>query len=395
MNKKVSVIIPNYNYARFLQRRIDCIVNQTIKPAEIIFLDDCSTDNSLEVAQEILSKTDVPYRIIPNEVNQGVFKQWLKGIELTQYDYFWIAEADDYCELNFLEILLPAFDDEDVVMSYCQSKIVDQDGCFIANEFDYKAKYFDPSRWHNCFVNNGLNEVKDYLSLQNTIPNASALLINKRLLDLQKILKSTEYKMCGDWMFYIQALLSKNNKISYNSTILNNFVRHENSVFGQAETLLVLNYELSSVFLFVAKESVISDVHKGVIFKESLNNFFWFPSNELILDNIMELSIQLGIKLDLLKVKNDVYNDIRNYSTSMERQLENNKQILMEKLNLIYTLELDVDNNKFKIEECKHELEECKHELSLTKSSVSYKVTKPLRIFKMLILKLKYFLTKI
>lgn len=410
MNKQVSVIIPNYNYARFLQRRIDCIVNQTIKPAEIIFLDDCSTDNSLEVAQEILSKIDIPYRIIPNEVNQGVFKQWLKGIELIQYDYFWIAEADDYCELNFLETLLPAFDDKDVVISYCQSKIIDQDNKFIANELEYKSKFFDGSRWKNSFINNGTDEVKDYLCIQNTIPNASALVFNKNLLDITKVSQSTSYKMCGDWVFYVQSLLSKDtNKISYNSNILNNFVRHEKSVFGESGKQLLLNLELSDVFLFISKEICIPNVKKNTIIKEALNNFFWFPSDRFILGNIMKLFSQLECQLDLIVVKEYVYNDIRHYNNCLIEDVKILNQLISEKdltinnvsmelgranqeLDLIRlsVLQKDkiIENLTQDIQRANFIIDNVYQDLNLIRNSISYKITKPLRILKRVALKI-------
>lgn len=332
MDRKVSVIIPNYNYARFLQRRVNCIVNQTIKPAEIIFLDDCSSDDSLKIAEEILSKTDIPYQIIANETNQGVFKQWLKGIELIQHDYFWIAEADDYCELNFLETLLPAFDDKDVVISYCQSKIVNQDGLFIANESDYKAKFFDANRWLNSFVNSGIDEVQNYLCIQNTIPNASALLMNKSLLDSEKIIQSTQYKMCGDWMFYIQALLSKNtNKISYNSVCLNHFVRHEKSVFGNHDSKLLLNQEFYRLYYFILLQIRVSEQLKQKIFIEAMKNFFWFPENSDTLEHLIRLTEKLGFSLDLLQIKKYVYSDLKSYNTWLEGQVENYKLALNQK----------------------------------------------------------------
>ena len=50
--KKVSVIIPNYNYANFIIERIDSILMQTYPIYELIILDDCSTDNSVEVIEE-------------------------------------------------------------------------------------------------------------------------------------------------------------------------------------------------------------------------------------------------------------------------------------------------------------------------------------------------------
>ena len=52
--KKVSVIVPNYNYAAFLNERIDSIIHQTYPVYELIVLDDCSSDNSIEVIQKKL-----------------------------------------------------------------------------------------------------------------------------------------------------------------------------------------------------------------------------------------------------------------------------------------------------------------------------------------------------
>lgn len=49
---KKSIIVPNYNHAKYLPKRLDSIVNQTFQNFEVILLDDCSTDNSLEIIEE-------------------------------------------------------------------------------------------------------------------------------------------------------------------------------------------------------------------------------------------------------------------------------------------------------------------------------------------------------
>lgn len=51
-NPLVSVIIPNYNHARYLEQRLESVFNQTYQNFEVIFLDDCSTDNSVELVKE-------------------------------------------------------------------------------------------------------------------------------------------------------------------------------------------------------------------------------------------------------------------------------------------------------------------------------------------------------
>ena len=151
----LSVIVPNYNYAGFLKRRLSSIAKQTIKPDEIIFLDDCSIDNSLEIAEQLLKTYGIAYTIITNETNQGVFLQWLKGISLAKYDYIWIAEADDSCEPYLLEKLLPAFDDPDVIISYCQSQIIDGSNPKTPKTHcDDIAKNINASRWLKSYMNN-------------------------------------------------------------------------------------------------------------------------------------------------------------------------------------------------------------------------------------------------
>jgi glycosyltransferase involved in cell wall biosynthesis len=75
---KVSVIIPNYNHARYLRGRIESVLRQTYRDFEVILLDDCSTDDSRSILGEYVK--DPRVRIDFNEVNSGsTFKQWNKG----------------------------------------------------------------------------------------------------------------------------------------------------------------------------------------------------------------------------------------------------------------------------------------------------------------------------
>ena len=102
----ISAIIPNYNYENFMFERLYSILYQSEKINEIIILDDCSTDNSRELIDEIVLKLSpfINIRKVYNKSNSGsAFKQWKKGFLEAKGDYVWIAEADDYCESTFLE----------------------------------------------------------------------------------------------------------------------------------------------------------------------------------------------------------------------------------------------------------------------------------------------------
>ena len=80
----VSIIIPNYNHADYLEERIRSIFNQTYTNYEIIILDDRSTDNSIEIINKFRDNSHIS-NIIINEENSGSpFKQWFKGISLAK-----------------------------------------------------------------------------------------------------------------------------------------------------------------------------------------------------------------------------------------------------------------------------------------------------------------------
>ncbi|MGQ9693176.1 MAG: glycosyltransferase [Thermodesulfobacteriota bacterium] len=95
----VSLIIANYNYGRFLAEAIESAIHQTIIPEEILFIDDCSEDNSLEVANRYKGKI----RLIKNEKNLGIVDNFNKAVALTSGDYICILGADNRLRSDFVE----------------------------------------------------------------------------------------------------------------------------------------------------------------------------------------------------------------------------------------------------------------------------------------------------
>src|SRR5579864_2284139 len=103
----VSVVVPNYNHARFLPERIESILRQTYQDFELILLDDRSTDDSRAILSQYGGDPRVTIEF--NDVNSGsTFKQWNKGVRLARGRYIWIAESDDYADDRLLERLVAA-----------------------------------------------------------------------------------------------------------------------------------------------------------------------------------------------------------------------------------------------------------------------------------------------
>jgi hypothetical protein len=238
---RISVIIPNYNYARYLPHRIATILAQELPVWEIIFLDDASTDNSLEVAERLLQDCGINYRVVTNKKNSGsVFAQWMKGVELARGDIVWIAEADDWASARFTKVAGAAFLDPKVVLSYSQSNQVTEDSTFLATHYlDYVAD-IDRERWRRPFVNDGKAELDEGFSVKNTIPNVSGVLMRRDAIAATFAAHFPEirsYRVAGDWCAY--AHIAALGKIAFDPRPLNYHRRHVGSVtvshFTQAD----------------------------------------------------------------------------------------------------------------------------------------------------------------
>ena len=222
----VSVIVPNYNHARFLSKRIDSVLQQTFQDWELILLDDCSTDDSRSILSRYAG--DPRVRIERNEANSGsTFKQWNKGVRLARGKYVWIAESDDYADPRLLERLVAVLEtDPAVTFAYCQSWRVSEDDQRIGFA-DFYLDYLDAHRWKADFCVNGLEECQNYLVSSNTVPNASAVVFRR---DIYERVGGADEKMrmCGDWKLW--AAMALQGKVAYLGEPLNYFRTHDTSV---------------------------------------------------------------------------------------------------------------------------------------------------------------------
>jgi glycosyltransferase involved in cell wall biosynthesis len=227
----ITAIVPNYNYARFLELRLRTIMEQTLPPDEIIVLDDASTDSSLELIRAMAKHSRIPMHVIANENNSGTpFAQWAKGLSMAKCDLVWIAEADDYCEPTFLETLAREFTDERIVMAWTDSIMVDERGASKGAEYkEYYARNCG-AKWHMGFRTDGRRLINDCLLAENVVPNASAVLFRRQAVQQNDLQLIQQYCFSGDWWFWLS--LAQAGDVAYNASPLNYHRRHSRSVMG-------------------------------------------------------------------------------------------------------------------------------------------------------------------
>jgi len=221
----VSVIIPNYNHAKYLNQRINSILNQTYQNFELIILDDFSIDGSKVEIEKYRTNSKVSH-IVYNTVNSGSpFIQWEKGISLARGEYIWIAESDDFSSIYFLEDAVSKLaNDSSLFISFCRSAHIDDQGNFIS--LNTWGEEIHSDIWVNSFKMNGIEVIEKMLLFRNVIPNASAVVFRNDVAKEVSLLKKGNWIFSGDWYFWYQLL--KKGDLYYNSTVLN-FQRSNNS----------------------------------------------------------------------------------------------------------------------------------------------------------------------
>ena len=238
-NRKVSVVIPNYNYAKYLKKRIKSILRQTYPIYELIILDDKSNDKSGKIIESEIQKIkfrDPALRVqyVGNDENSGkAISQWKKGFELATGDFVWIAEADDLSRKCFLEEAMKGFEDPEVVLSYTESSIINSYGLMLAPNFRWSRDKEKTGHYKKSYIKDGKKEIEEIMAIRCTIPNVSAVVFRNNKEYLKYLDEALKFSQVGDWYFYAKIL--ENGKISYNKKSLNKFRIHAGSVTNNSK----------------------------------------------------------------------------------------------------------------------------------------------------------------
>ena len=264
---KISVVIPNYNYANFLEERIYSILNQNYKIYELIILDDCSKDNSMEKIRELESnlKDYIKIKVIENKKNSGTaFKQWQLGFKNASGDYVWIAEADDYCNKNLLkELVNPIIKNENIYISYADTAFIDTIGKILVKTIKYEIDTQKSGHWNKTYVNNGMEEIKNYSFLNCTIANVSSAIIKNENYDYL-LEESCKLKQAGDWLFYLK--LMQKGDVAFSKKVLNYYRVHGNNVSSTMNHEKHID-EIKYIYDYLDKNIGLTDRQKELIQK--------------------------------------------------------------------------------------------------------------------------------
>jgi glycosyltransferase involved in cell wall biosynthesis len=265
----VSIIVPNYNHALYLEKRITSILYQTYTDYELILMDDASTDESLTILNRYKAHPGI--RIVTNSENSGSpFKQWNKGVPLAGGEFVWIAESDDFSEPCFLEKLTTILlDNPHVGLAYCQSSYVDGDDKIVGTPLCAHSR-LNKQLWQEDFILSGKELLVSYMVIKNVIPNVSAVIFRKDVF--QAVGGADEsLAICGDWMLWARMLQISD--VGYIAKPLNYFRVHHatvRSTLSRQQQII----ECAKVQKFICKNSEVIQKTKRKAVIELLK-YFW------------------------------------------------------------------------------------------------------------------------
>lgn len=223
-NELISVVVTSYNHAEYLDERMESLLRQTYRNFEIVVVDDCSTDGSVDVLAKYRGIPRV--NIVIQDNNRGYAYTSNLGVSLCRGEYVVFAECDDYSEPDQLESLYDGIMRSDSpVVVFSKSFMVDETGKVTGDDF-----YFRDDNFRKFCATDALipaETMRYFLMFSCVIPNMSAAMFRKSCFDKIGGL-SPQYRACADWDFWCRMV--QEGDFFYVARPLNNFRSHNTTV---------------------------------------------------------------------------------------------------------------------------------------------------------------------
>jgi alpha-1,3-rhamnosyltransferase len=207
---RVSAVVPSYNHAPFVELTLRSIFRQTFAPAELVVIDDGSTDGSPKIIEPVLHDCPFPCEFVARQ-NRGLSATLNEGFARTRGDYFAYLGSDDLWLPDFLQKRVSLLESRpDAVLAYGHAYLIDEQNAIVDSTADW-ARYAD-------------GDVREML-LQTTAPMSPTVLYRREVLEHQPW---DEESKLEDYDLYLR--LSAEGPFAFDPAILSAWRRHSANV---------------------------------------------------------------------------------------------------------------------------------------------------------------------
>ncbi|MBD3843344.1 MAG: glycosyltransferase [Campylobacterales bacterium] len=254
----VTILILTFNSGVYLEKTINSCLTQTYKNIEVIVVDDCSTDGTVQYLESLKG-----IRLIKREANQGISRNVNFGVQNSSGEYILILGHDDILPCTHIENMIKEFND-DVGLVHCNAVRIDSGGKILKLERDPSAQLIKTEN------------VMQQLAIDNFI--SSCGLIFKKEVFMSFGGWDESYKLYGEWLSYIK--FSSVSKIKFCETSHAYYRVHNKStmkMINNTQKIDIQNYkrmcrDLAYNKLSQSEKSLMLRIKRGIrIAKENFN----------------------------------------------------------------------------------------------------------------------------
>lgn len=181
-HKLVSIITPLFNAENYIQACINTVISQTYQHWEMIIVDDCSTDNSIKIVENI---NDNRIRLVKLQTNMGAGFARNTAIKIAKGNYIAFLDADDIWHIEKLTIQINFMEEQNILFSFSSYGFINENGIKLP-----KIQLALPSVNYNTMLNN------NYIGCLTAIYNCSKL--GKHYMP--------KFRKRQDWAFWLMLL---------------------------------------------------------------------------------------------------------------------------------------------------------------------------------------------
>jgi glycosyltransferase involved in cell wall biosynthesis len=233
----VGVVVTSHNHARFLKARLDTLMAQTYPDLDLWAIDDCSTENNVEILREYEGRRGL--RLVLNERNAGLIPVMNQCLEVSDAPFLLIAQGDDECDPRMIERLMSALGNYPTAgLAFCRSALIDDHGRPLGDDYSVRERAFRRRCAEDALIPG--SEMARFLLHSCVIPNMSAVLMRRQCLEGASGTFTLDYPLCVDWHWFFGVTESWD--VSYVAEALNRFRQHAGSIRRRANDPAVNEY---------------------------------------------------------------------------------------------------------------------------------------------------------
>lgn len=232
---KISVAMATYNGEKYIKRQLDSILNQTLKPDEVIIIDDKSSDGTVELIDKYITENKLTqWKLFVNEKNIGYKRNFYNALKKVTGEIVFLSDQDDEWHIDKIEIMMKLLKEKNEIKALSSA----------VNLIDGLSEKITQKTERNYYNSNFLYldhipqyiEYFDmvYIALHNVSPGCT-MAIRKEIVDI--FLRIYNFKLPHDW--FINLIASAYGGCAYVNDALIDYRKHENNAIGASTSPII------------------------------------------------------------------------------------------------------------------------------------------------------------